>query len=304
MRSFFSIAGIIAVLASASVLHAQSGACIPGTLASFEALANGCSVGIDDFTGFRATGGLDATKVEVTPVPAAGGGGGFELSALNTSVFAVAAGNTAIYDVFWDLFVDAGPEASSASIGMDPPMGNVTLTQDYCTNSTFNSDGVCSGGIVQSLSVSSPPCLTDPITDPTDCQSTLDFNPFLDSAGVKTIIDLNGVDTTDGSSFDGVTGTAANTDTSTPEPITSVLTLAGLLGIGLLQPLQGCRKNSMDKLKQTSQSAQPVGEAQPVLNRCSPGFGFFQVQDVAASGRFNSFWGGPVTVVPSGRLQS
>ena len=68
--------------------------------------------------------------------------------------------------------------------------------------------------------VTSPPCTTNPTMDPTDCQANLAFNPFLDSAGVKTIIELGA-----SSSFDSLTGTIANT----PEPATWLLGFGGCL---------------------------------------------------------------------------
>jgi hypothetical protein len=237
MKSLFPFAGILAgAILAVPALNAGSLAspCVAGTLATYEdslAVTGGpfvCSVGIDNFTGFTSSGGLDATNVEITPVPASGDGGGFMLSALNSSVFTVAAGDTATYDVDWSFVVDVGPQADAASLGMDPPIGNVTITQEYCTDALFNSDGVCESRDIQSLAVSAPPCFSNPVIDPADCMSTLAFQPLLDSAGVKTIITLNGVDTLAGSSFDSLTGTASNINPA-PEPATYSAALGGLL---------------------------------------------------------------------------
>ena len=228
MKSIF--AGILVGMISAgSALNAGSlaPACVAGTLATYEnslAVTGApfeCSVGIDNFAGFTSSGGLDATNVEITPVLASGGGGGFTLSALNSSVFAVAAGDTATYEVDWSFVVDVGPQADAASLGMDPPSGNVTITQEYCTDALFNPNGGCDSEDIQALSVSTPPCFSDPITDPGDCMSTLAFQPLLDSAGVMTIISLNG------SSFDSLTGTASDINAA-PEPATYMAAFGGL----------------------------------------------------------------------------
>jgi hypothetical protein len=237
MKTLFSIGTVFAGLVCSSALVAQVAPppldtpCVAGTLASYEGEGFNCSVGIDNFNGFRSTGGLDATNVEVTPVLAAGDGGGFQLSALNSSVFSDSTGSNVTYDVFWDLDnIDPGPQANGASLGMDPPMGNVTIIENYCTNAFFNSDGVCTAGI-QSLMVKSPPCLTSAVTDPADCQATLNFSPFLDSAGVKTIIELDPANTAGTSSFDSLTGTSSNN----PEPATWLLSFGGLLTIRMLR---------------------------------------------------------------------
>ena len=232
MKTLFSIGTVFAGLVCSSALVAQVAPppldtpCVAGTLASYEGEGFNCSVGIDNFNGFRSTGGLDATNVEVTPVLAAGDGGGFQLSALNSSVFSNSTGSNVTYDVFWDLDnIDPGPQSNSAQLGMDPPM-NVNIIQDYCDNAFFNSDGVCTAG-TQSLMVTAPPCNTT--TDPAACQASLTFNPFLDSYGLKTIIELEGA--TGPSGFDSFTSTTSNN----PEPATWLLGLGGLLTMALLR---------------------------------------------------------------------
>jgi hypothetical protein len=234
MKTLFSIGTVVAGLACSSVLLAQSGPppldtpCVAGTLFSYEGEGFNCSVGPDNFDGFRPGEGLNAMDVELTPVTAANGGYGFQVSAVPGSGLFSTAGTAVTYDVYWELDnIDPGPQASGAQLGMDPPTGTVTIIQDYCNNNPYNVDGTCTGGdVFQTLMVTSPPCTTNPTMDPTDCQANLAFNPFLDSAGVKTIIELGA-----SSSFDSLTGTIANT----PEPATWLLGFGGLLTIRLLR---------------------------------------------------------------------
>jgi MYXO-CTERM domain-containing protein len=229
MKTLFSIGTVFAGLVCSSALLAQGPPpqCVAGTLSSYEGDGFNCTVGPDNFDDFHPGGGLNAMDLELTPVTTANGGYGFQLSAVADSGLFTTTETGATYDVYWNLDnIDPGPQASAAQLGMDPPSGDVTIIQDYCNNAIFNSDGVCENGTPQSLTVTSPPCTTDPATDPTHCEANLALNPFLDTAGVKTIIELGA-----SSSFDSLTGTTSNT----PEPATWLLGLGGLPAIRLLR---------------------------------------------------------------------
>jgi len=232
MKVLNSITVVLGGLLAVPVMQAGSlaSACPTGdTLAFYEAHYNNvdheCSVGILNFLGFSSGENLDATEVGVVPVTDAGGGGGFELEALNSSVFTVGEGSSTTYDIDWEFDIDPGPQGSNASLSMDPPFGNVTISQNYCVDGTFG-DG-CSSDDEQSLTLTYPAC--DPLGTG-ECNTSYSFNPpIVNFAGVETVIDLNGVGTQSGSGFDALTGTVA----LAPEPGTLLLGMGGLLALGL-----------------------------------------------------------------------
>lgn len=232
--------------AKASNLDPQ---CTQGTLQSYEDLsdstAGGCSVGILNYSGFSfsSTSGAayDASSIEVSPttgvingVPLNGSGFTFCLTAgcpLTGTQFQVGADQTATYDIGYHFDIDSGPQANMASLGMDPPFGDVTINQYYCVDSSLYQDGTtttpsCSAnsnaGPLQTLTVTTiPPVLTTGIVP---------LNPpALNFADTLLMINLNGTGQQSGSGF---TNVAAVTFV-TPEPFTMVLAAGGLLVIAL-----------------------------------------------------------------------
>lgn len=237
MKALFSITAVLAGLLSVPVIQAGNlaPACPTGdTLAYYQANFNNvdheCSVGILNFTDFTFGTNLDGTNVGVVPVVNGSGGAGFELEALNSSVFTVGAGSSTTYNIDWLFQIDPGPGGASASLDMDPPFGNVTLSQNYCVDGTFGDR--CSSGDTQSLTLMYPGCDPGfPAMLTGACSTSSPFNPpIMNFAGVQTVINLNGVGTQAGSGFDALTGTVTVT---TPEPGTLLLVAGGLLTIGL-----------------------------------------------------------------------
>jgi hypothetical protein len=231
MKYLYSALIVSAGLMSAVALEAGTLApvCVQGTLASYELLNsnNQCSVGILNFQDFTSSPGTP-TDIVLTPTLATNGGAGFGLSGLS-----VGSGQTANYEIGWHFDIDPGPVSSGADLGMDPPMGNVTITQEYCFDSEFSIGTVgpdaCSGlnrPVIRSLSVTVP--------NPT---AHIDFVPPGENfANVRTFIDLDGMGQPNGSGFDSVTGTAtatAGSTTLTPEPLSAALALGGLLAIAV-----------------------------------------------------------------------
>jgi len=244
MKRFFPYAAILAALASGGALQASNLAdpCVTQSLQAYIALDGGqCSVGILNFSDFTftssGTGGatlLTASQIELSPAGDGDLGGGFTIAPVGPATFSVALGQTATYVIDWFFLIDPGPRADGASLGMDPPFGDVTITQSYCNDSFFstgpNGGTVCTGradpSSPQSLQVTTiPPVLTDSIF----------FDPAAQNfASVRTIITLNG--TNGPSGFDSLTGTASVIDPSTPEPVSSALAAGGLLvTLGLIR---------------------------------------------------------------------
>jgi hypothetical protein len=216
--------------------------CTTNTLAFYEGLNSDhrCSVGILNFESpfsFSSTSSsgitpLTASQIEITPatVPGSPLDGGFSISAELGNTFDVPLGQSASYTIDWFFVIDDGPEDDGADLGLDPPFGNVNVTQTYCVDSSLNSSPFgCyfdfpSGQVTpQTLSVddSNPPrSLTTSVTFAT---------PALSFADVQTVITLNGL-----SGFDAATGTASIVDV-TPEPAAFLLGAGGLLLIGVLR---------------------------------------------------------------------
>lgn len=209
--------------------------CIAASLQTYQSLSStdpgGCSVGIQNFVSFTFTASegaaYNAADIEVTPAV-----GGFEFSLVSGSPFEELSGST-IYDIGYTFYIDPGPSAGTASLGMDPPFGDVTISQYYCADSEIFQSSVaviptCSAGSAQILTVND----TNPPTSWTTGVVPL-VPPVMDYAQVVTMIDLVGL-----AGFDGVTGDSFVTDSNnstTPEPSTVVLAAMGGLLITTLR---------------------------------------------------------------------
>lgn len=210
--------------------------CMPGSLQSYIAsdAAGGCSIGIEEFSGFSFESSANAayTAADILLAPAAVGGFTFTQTSGAPCVgsgapcFQVAAGQIDIYDIFYDFAIDPGPHASTADLGMDPPFGNVTINQFYCSGR----------GLVLGTVNAVPTCVTPgqhsaqelTVTDENPPASwntgIVLITPQVDKfADVLTQIILDGTNGPAG--FDSITGTS----NLTPEPSTSLL-----IGVTLL----------------------------------------------------------------------
>jgi hypothetical protein len=240
------IGGLIFSGAAANAQTAPPPACAPGTLASYEALANGCSIGLDIFSfpsNALSTAGngvvYSDTGIELDPAI-----GGFTFCLVQvlpgcsvvTNEFQVGANLSAIYDINYNFFIDPNPSATTADLGMDPPFGNVTINQYYCADQGLSQDGASATPFCFTASFADPPAqvLTVDNTNPPISWNTgiVPLNPpVLSFANVLMMIDLNGG--ANGAGFDSVTGDSF-LNTSTPEPSSILLLLmgGGLLALG------------------------------------------------------------------------
>jgi hypothetical protein len=238
------------MLLSGTVATAQtSGICAPGTLASYIA-SNGCVNGIEFFTFQPLTSSgngvaYSASNIEVDPISYPDGeSAGFTFCIVQsmpgcsdvTLPFEVASGDTALYDISYLFSFITDPAANNASLGMDPPFGNVSINQYYCANA----------GLTQSSPVSTPLCngngfsfspqtLSVNNTNPPTSWDTgiVALNPpITESASIVTMIDLNG--TNGAAGFDSVSGANYVGDfVPNPEPSAIVLAAGGLLALAL-----------------------------------------------------------------------
>jgi hypothetical protein len=127
---FFLMAGY----ASASTVGIPT--CSADTLFAYQvAPAAPCAQGIIEYSAFSLTsfsvpdGSLDrlqvARQILVTP-----NGAGFDFS---SPLFNVGAGQTATFDIVYSDLVDPAPIEVGATLELDPPFGDITVTQTYST---------------------------------------------------------------------------------------------------------------------------------------------------------------------------
>ncbi len=242
MRTFVLLSvALLTVLLPRMEADSQALPCQTGTLLSYE--SNGdCELGggnggilvFSNFTFSSTSSGspiiLDASQISVTPDPD-GLGGGFIFGGFTNAP--VLAGQTATYDIEYSYFIDAGPVSSGADIGMDPPFGNVSITESICADSVFVS---APAGLECEIPIDpfAPQVFSiDDTNPPASWMNHLDLNPRVMSfASIDDTISLDGG--TSGAGFDSLKATSTVVD-STPEPMTLLTTLGGLLAIGLLR---------------------------------------------------------------------
>lgn len=234
MRAFIAALALIAVFLiprmEAAAIYPD---CTSGSLLSYESggindstcAIGGSSGGVAIIDGFLYSGPVgDDSQIALTPDPA-GLGGGFTYS----NFPAAAAGQTLTFDITYFYTIDAGPIGSGANLGMDPPSGNVLITESICVDSFFNApfDGTsCSNGDdPQSLSVNDN-------NPPFSWTSTIALDPVADF-GADVEIEVVETGGTDGASFENTT--SVQQITAAPEPMTSLLSLGGLIAIGVFR---------------------------------------------------------------------
>jgi hypothetical protein len=185
----------------------------------------GCTIG--DFTFFRFTAPTPTTigsptvasesQILVTPV-LIDNGAGLSFSAMSDGVnlFSVTspAGTTAV-TYFIDYSVDPAPVIGGADLRIDPPAGDASATQIYCTSDVLST---CSVGNESQQTV----------TNPSPLVSTITFSNPSQFVDIQTEINLSATPG-DPASLDSVTADVTTVSTTTPEPAAYLLTSAPLL---------------------------------------------------------------------------
>jgi len=212
-----------------------------------------CANGILNFSNFnfqvyQLSGAgpiLSASDVDLTPIgaPDQTGATGFDVTGLNNSQISVEPGQDITYVVDWFFVIDAGPIASGASLGMDPPAGDISITQYYCLDSNFQDGPIYNGSAPScTTSITGAPAAVQTLsvtTDiPDDLSDTVVFNPpAKDFGNVMTVIQLTGGE--GGAHLDTV-----NADAQieiAPEPDTFLLAGGALLVFALGRKFAGLR---------------------------------------------------------------
>jgi hypothetical protein len=235
----------VSLIALSSQLEADISppTCAANTLAFYDTEGFSCilgggilgegSGGVLEFSGFSfsATGTgsptlLTASQIEVTPDPV-GQGGGFTFTATGGPGFTVGGGQTATYDIDYEFTFVVDPVVSGANIGMDPPFGTASISEEIC----HDDEDVC-----QSLSV-------DDTNPPTSWNSSITLDPPITNfASIDNTITLDGSACGDTPNVP-CSGFGALNDTYAvaPEPATFVLLLGELVAIGLVRRYRSIR---------------------------------------------------------------
>jgi hypothetical protein len=209
--------------------------CFSATLSVYAApgfgecvLGNNTDGGLDVF-GFRYISGPAGadSQIFLSPEPGPGGlGGGFGFSG-----FAAADPGTQVtYTIDYSYIIDPGPVASGMNLGMDPPFGNVLVTEYLCIDAGFTTSDsgeiLCSFPGAPASSSFSPQSLAVTVSDPL---ASILLSPQVtqnDIANLRLTFVVGGAA---GGGFDELSDAAVVTTAAVPEPVTSVLALSGLL---------------------------------------------------------------------------
>lgn len=234
---------VAALMMAATVARASNldPVCLPGTLQAYENMSDtdpgGCSIGILNFSNFTFTASegasYNASDIELTPAI-----GGFTFSLVTTLgfptcedgvvCFQAPPGQNAIYDAGYTFYIDPGPMVGNASLGMDPPFGNVMINQYYCADTGLQQFSVgqmptCTNGdnpTVLSVNDNNPPASWTTGLVPLS-------PPVTTYANVLTMINLDGP-----AGFDSVTGDSFVMNAA-PEPATLLAVTVGFLALAL-----------------------------------------------------------------------
>ncbi len=182
--------------------------------------SSGCAIGVLDYSNFtyHALSNAPATS-DIILTPSASDQG-FGFTHAGGSPFTANAGQIVQFEIDFNILIDPAPVIHGSTVRIDPPTGDVTVTENFCNDSIYFFPGTCFGGPVDKLSVGTP------VTGYPYSASITFENPAMSFETVGILFTLDG--TNGASSFDGVdTGTQL---TLSPEPASILLVGIFLLG--------------------------------------------------------------------------
>ena len=215
---FFMLGSIMTV--AGSPLAPCGSATLDSYIANSTFPGGGCAIGILDYYTFsyHAVSNAPAdTDILVTP-----SGQGFSFTRADGQPFIAAAGQIVKFEIDYNILIDPAPVLGGGDLSLDPPSGNVVVTEYYCNDSIYVYTGTCFGSTVNTLSVGTLPpfSLTASITFPDPAQR------FQATGILFTLDGTNGP-----SQFDGLESTLTVLD-AVPEPRTTLLMSLLLLAGG------------------------------------------------------------------------
>ncbi len=217
---------------ASSISASPTTPCSAGTLTSYESSYSaplGCSIGILDYSGFTyhaISNAPAASAITLTPDAS-----GFSFTQTNGLPFTASAGEIVQFEIDYNIIIDPAPILAGADNSVDPPTGNVSITEFFCNDSQYVFEGTCLTGIisnpVQALSVGTIP----PLTLSASITFTTPATAFQD---VGVLFTLNG--TNGPSTFDGLDANSVVVG-EVPEPAACFL-----VGLGLVAASYTLRK--------------------------------------------------------------
>jgi len=214
---FKSVLPIIFALSAVSLFGSTIGTtpCGTGTLAGYESSyappSLGCSIGVLDYSNFTYVALQNAPSASSIEVSLSDAGNGLSFSQVGGAPIA-ANGDIVQFAIYYNIFIDPAPVIPGADTHLDPPVGNVSITEYFCN------DSVLYPGTTSCFPPTSPAySLTVTTASP---NASVTFNPPAEQyETVGIVFTLNGL--TGIASFDGLD---TNTDvTIAPEPASFAL---------------------------------------------------------------------------------
>lgn len=222
--NFLALKLLLSLAVAGSLSTAQAGSVLPtcstDNLADYINLTanppttGGCAIGILDYYDFSyhpvSEVAPAASSIQVTPLAT-----GFSFGPVTA-----APGQTVEFEIDYDLVIDPAPIITGDKLGIDPPTGNVQVTEYFCNDLTYVYTASCEFGIQpESLTVGTPGT-----GFPSDA-SIVFTRPASRSQQVGILFTLTGGAT--GASFDGLDSSSVVVY-GTPEPPAAVTLLLGL----------------------------------------------------------------------------
>lgn len=189
--------------------------CATGTLAGYESSyappSLGCSIGVLDYSNFSYRALQNAPAASAIQVSLSDAGNGLSFSQVGGAPIA-ANGDIVQFAIYYNIFIDPAPVIPGANTHLDPPVGNVSISEYFCN------DSILYPGTTSCFPPTSPAYSLTVTTAAPDASIT--FNPpATQYETVGIVFTLNGL--TGIASFDGLD---TNTDvTIAPEPASFAL---------------------------------------------------------------------------------
>jgi len=189
----------------------------------------GCAIGVLDYIDFSYhpfSNAPLASAIQVAP-----SGQGFTFGPITAP-----AGQTVQFEIDYDIVIDPSPIITGGDMSLDPPTGDVIVTQRYCNDVAYEfQTGTCLGGLPpETLTVGTPG------TGFPSSASITFVHPATTSENVGILFTLTGGAT--GASFDGLDSTSIISGVA-PEPASAASLLFGLLALGGGYKLRKQRNN-------------------------------------------------------------
>lgn len=153
-RTLLSFLGfvLISTVASASPLAP----CGTATLSSYESsfaypASLGCSIGVLDYSSFSyhpISNAPSDSSILLTP-----NAQGFGFTTVSGTPFTSTANETVQFEIDYNILIDPAPILAGADNSLDPPTGNVVVTEYFCNDSQYFFSGNCFPPGTQTLSV-------------------------------------------------------------------------------------------------------------------------------------------------------